>query len=333
MRLVGKNWSEGIVKLMVWLSGIVSYGLSEEIMQQIGQMNVSDSSIWREAQEWGKRFQALEEGEQEGKAVTGRWGGPIRVATPRGRMGVAMDGGMIHIRKEGWKEVKVGCVFDVQEIPTLDKATGDVIEIGHAVRNSYVAHLGGPEEFGAKLWTEADRRGWLGAADSEVVGDGAPWIWNLAEDHFYSSHQVVDWYHAVQHLANAGHLLYGEGEAFRRWYNSSKTALFQGQASRIAQELSAAAQQHATAGEDLEREAGYFRNNSHRMNYQEMREDGWVIGSGMVESGAKQFKARFTGPGMRWSRAGADRLLPIRAAIMSGRFDAVWQRASLLPPA
>ena len=61
--------------------------------------------------------------------------------------------------------------------------------------------------------------------------------------------------------------------------------------------------------------------------YREMREDGWAIGSGMVESTAKQFKARFNGPGMRWSRSGAERLIPIRAAIMSRRSDELWRLA------
>ena len=63
------------------------------------------------------------------------------------------------------------------------------------------------------------------------------------------------------------------------------------------------------------------------MNYLEMRGEGWVIGSGMVESAAKQFKARFKGPGMCWSRDGAEGLLPVRSAVMSGRFEQLWQKA------
>lgn len=67
------------------------------------------------------------------------------------------------------------------------------------------------------------------------------------------------------------------------------------------------------------------------MNYLELREGAWLIGSGMVESGAKQFKARFSGPGMRWSRKGAENLLPIRSAILSGTFDNMWTSAKILP--
>jgi hypothetical protein len=73
--------------------------------------------------------------------------------------------------------------------------------------------------------------------------------------------------------------------------------------------------------EDLLKQAGYFANNQHRMGYLEMRAEGWVIGSGMVESGGKRFKDRFTRSGMRWGRSGAERLLPIRTALLSGRFD------------
>ena len=68
-------------------------------------------------------------------------------------------------------------------------------------------------------------------------------------------------------------------------------------------------------------------------HYIEMREEEWPIGRGMVESGAKQFKARFSGPGMRWSRQGAENLLPVRAAVLSGRFDQMWDAAKNLPPA
>jgi len=249
-------------------------------------------------------------------------------------MGIAMDGGMIHILEEGWKELKIGCVFDVEVRPTLDRETGDHIELARAVHNSYSAHLGGAETFGEMAWAEAARRGWEGAVDTEVVGDGAPWIWNLAADHFYDSHQVVDWFHATEHLANAARLLKGEGTlAATRWFNLQETALFEGHADRIARALNTETSQcSSTVAEELRKEAGYFHKNQRRMQYQEMREDGWAIGSGMVESGAKQFKARFCGPGMRWSRDGAEKLIPVRAAIMGGRFEELWRISYNSPP-
>ena len=311
---------------MVWLSGIVDYETVEEILEKVGQVHVSDSSAWRQAQDWGQEFQALAEAERiRSNLLPGRWGAPCKRAEPKGRMGVAMDGGMIHIRNEGWKELKVGSLFDVEVRPTRDAETREWIELAHAVNNSYVAHLGGPEIFGQMVWAEAARRDWEQAADTEAIGDGAPWIWNLTLEHFYDSRQVVDWYHATEHLAGVARLLKDEGGlAEKRWYNARETTLFEGQAARIAQELEAAARTQPSIAKELEKEAGYFRKNQRRMNYQEMREEGWAIGSGMVESAVKQFKARFAGPGMRWSRPGAERLIPVRAAVMGGRFDDLW---------
>jgi hypothetical protein len=248
-------------------------------------------------------------------------------------MGAAMDGSMIHIRDEGFKELKVGCIFEVEVRPTRDPETGDWEDQAHAVNNSYRAHLGGPELFGQLLWAEARRRDWERAIDTQVVGDGAAWIWNLTFDHFYDSHQTVDWYHATEHLAEAARWLKGEGTlATKLWYNARETALFQGHADRIAQELSDAAEQQPACADEFHKQAGYFHNHQRRMNYQELREGGWLIGSGMVESAAKQFRARFRGPGMHWSRSGAGNLLPVRATIMSRRFDVFWQRAYNSPP-
>jgi hypothetical protein len=244
-----------------------------------------------------------------------------------------MDGSLIHIREEGWKEIKVGSVFEIEVRPTLDERTGDMVDLAHAVHNSYVVHLGGPEVFGDMLWAEARRRQWEDAPDSQVIGDGAPWVWNLAGTHFYRSQQVVDWYHSTEHLAAAVRLTHGESSAdTKRIFKAWEEMLFQGHAQQLSTKLYTLAENHSseTAG-DIRREAGYFANNYRRMNYLPMRSEQWVIGSGMVESGGKQFKARLAGPGMRWSRTGAEHLLPIRGAIMSDRFDELWQRAYHLP--
>ena len=114
--------------------------------------------------------------------------------------------------------------------------------------------------------------------------------------------------------------------------NSSETALYQGHAAGIADELRAAASDQTERAPDLLREAGYFRQHHRRMNYLEMREEEWPIGSGMVESAAKQYKARFCGPGMRWNRKGAENLLPVRTAILSQRYDQLWDRVYNSPP-
>jgi hypothetical protein len=142
---------------------------------------------------------------------------------------------------------------------------------------------------------------------------------------------LVQMAHAVH--AEAARLFKGEGTpAYTLWFNRQETALYQGHAERIAGELEQATPAKPEWAEDLRREAGYFRQHQQRMNYLEMREEDWVIGSGMVEGGAKRYQARLCGPGMRWSRKGAENLTPVRTAILSGRFAERWRAAQNLPP-
>jgi hypothetical protein len=328
-----QHWSEQIAKQAVWLSGLVTFEKAEEILDKIGQIEISDSSVWRRTKAWGERFKAIEAAERaKSMAVPTRDEIILAQGQQPKDMGVAMDGAKVLIRQEGWKELKVGCVFEIEMRPTPDKHTSEVVDLAHAVNNSYVAHLGGPELFGQMVWAEARRRDWMLARETEVLGDGAPWIWNLAGEHFYDSRQAVDWYHATNHLADVAKVLKGEGTAeAQRWFKQQQTPLFEGHAEQIAAGLRQAAQDMPKVADDLRREAGYFQDNCRRMQYMELREEGFPIGSGMVESGCKQFRGRFNGPGMQWSRSGLELLLPVRAAIMSKRFDAMWQAAYNLP--
>lgn len=323
-----------MVKYAVWLSGLVTYAEAATILNTIGEIPISVSSIWRRVTVWGPKSQALET-TQRAVSMASPTREELNQTTPfePQDLGAAMDGGMVHIREEGWKELKVGCVFAVQVRPTRDNHTGETVDLAHAVANTYVAHLGGPAVFGEALWAEARQRHWMQAPETVVLGDGATWIWNLAEDKFFTSRQVVDWYHAKLHLTQAATALHGEGTAAaRRWVRDHETPLLQGHAERLAQQLGQLAQKYPEKAVALRREAGYFQDNYRRMQYLEMREEGFPIGSGMVESGCKQFRARLAGSGMRWSRIGLERLLPIRAAIMSHRFDELWQKVYHLPP-
>jgi hypothetical protein len=167
-------------------------------------------------------------------------------------MGVSMDGASVNIRNEGWKDVKIGVVFDIAVGATKDKQTGEIVDLAHAVHNSYVAHLGGPDVLGEKTWAEARSRGWEQAQDTVVLGDGAPWIWNQASLHFGPSHQVVDWYHAKEHLTAAARLIKPEGtSAFTRWLNRHETFLYQGHADKIAVELEMQARKGTTHAQEL----------------------------------------------------------------------------------
>jgi hypothetical protein len=332
--LYDKHWSEGVAKKAVKYSGKMSFGEAAEALQELGQTEISESSVWRLTQEWGGGMKQVEEKEAEQantmaeQPTPGEDGG-----ASGGRLGASMDGCMIYIRGEEWKELKCGCFFDVEMKETFDPETKEVVEIGHATHSSYISHLGGPEPFGRKLWSEAKRRQWHTAVDTQVVADAAAWIWNLVGDYLYDAHQLVDWYHATEHLSLAAKYAFGEGTLqAKQWYKQQETPLYQGHADAIAQTITEMAEEKPAQRDELLQQAGYFDNHKHRMNYLEMRAEGWVIGSGMIESGGKRFKDRFTKAGMRWSRMGAERLLPVRAAIMGKKFDERWKAAYNSPP-
>jgi len=317
----------------------LSYAEASQLLEDIGQIRLAPSSGWYIGQAWGARIGqelAAEVGQQQ--VAAREWSTPGGRPDAKQRMGVAVDGAMVNIRDEGWKECKIGTIYQVALEKRVDEVSGDAGEFGHAVDMSYAAHLGGPETFGWDVWAEAQRRGWVKACDTQMLGDGAQWVWGLHQEHFHTSVAGVDWWHALEHLSAAQTLLYPQGgPASTQWYNRSKDALYQGHAEQIAQGLLASADREADAerATELRTAGGYFRNNRDRMHYQDMRDEGWPIGSGAVESAAKQFKARFSGPGMRWSRQGAENLLPVRMAVMTGpaRFNDLWSRAyANLPP-
>jgi hypothetical protein len=169
------HWSESVVKYAVWLSGLVTFAEAGKILQTIGEIPISTSSLWRRVAVWGPKCQAVETTQRAASAAAPTREELTQTVPLEGQdLGAAMDGGMVHIREEGWKELKVGCVFAIQQQPTQDKHTGETVDLAHAVSNTYVAHLGGPAVFGDLLWAEARQRRWMQARETIVLGDGAP---------------------------------------------------------------------------------------------------------------------------------------------------------------
>jgi hypothetical protein len=303
---------------MVWLSGLLPYQQCEQVFERIGGVARPNSSIWRQTQNHGERLQAHLEREQEQVR-------PERVVLPdasadhQQRQGISMDGGMVNIRGEGWKEVKVGTVFDIELRLERDPRTGELVEQAHGINMVYSAVLGTVQQFAPAFWAVAVAQAIPQAADTSVTADGAEWIWNLSADYFPDSVQIVDWYHATGHLADAATALYPDDTVkASRWYRSRLKELFQGQGRKIATALDKAG---------LSEHSHYFHTHHRRMHYQEFREQGYPIGSGTVESGVKQFKSRLAGPGMRWSRMAAERMLILRSSVLSHTFDMLWEAA------
>jgi hypothetical protein len=285
----GGHCSEQVAQQAGWLYGHTSGAVAAEALKRLAQVELSETGLWRWVEQWGQPLQAYDQVRQASATALPLRGdaGPNTLRSSQ-NMGVALDGTMIHIRKEGWKELKVGCVFEVDVRRETVPETDAVEDRAHAVNTSYVGVLGRAEPFGRALWTEAVRRRVPHAHDSIVIGDGAHWIWDLAQEHFGSSWQVVDWYHAKQHLHQAADLAFGEGSATgQQWVKTMRTPLYQGKVWKVSARLNELAEEYPRVAKELQSEANYFENNKRRMQYVEVREAGLPIGSGMVESGCK----------------------------------------------
>ena len=319
LTLPRSGFSPAFAKQMVWLSGLLPFGQSVEVMARIGERFMSQSTTWRMVQHYGEQLQTVVEHQREQESVE-------RIQLPDARhdheqrKGVSIDGGMVHIREQGWREMKVGTVFDVELRLERNPQTGDLDEMAHGVNVHYTAVLGTKQEFTPALWALAVEHDLPTARNRSVVADGAPWIWEVAEDVCPDGQQVVDWYHAVEHLYKAAVALYpNESDLAKRqrWFKTYKHHLYMGQIETIISVLNKRGVPHF---------ATYFERHKRRMQYLEFREDGLPIGSGTAESGVKQFKHRLCGTGMRWEEDNANRMIILRSAILGHDFDSLWAK-------
>jgi hypothetical protein len=223
------------------------------------------------------------------------------------RLLIAIDGVRILGTDGEGHEAKVGVVR-----PLCRTATGE-----RRLAASYAASFEPAAAFGRRLAVEAHRRGAEEAGAMAVLGDGAAWIWTLAEEHFPTAVAIVDWYHASERIWELAHALHGEGPAATAWAERMVARLAEGEAARLAAEWRDLACR-GEAARVRDEQVTYFTNQASRMAYHEYRAAGWDIGSGMVESACKHLiGAREKGPGMRWSVAGANAVAQVRVLLFN----------------
>ena len=219
------------------------------------------------------------------------------------------------------REAKLGCVFT--------QTRRD--EKGHPVRDpdstTYVGAIESAEAFGRRLYAEAVRRGLQRAVQVIVLGDGAPWIWGLAAEHFPGAIEIVDLYHAREHLANLGKLLYGPGTpAAKTWVAARIAELDSGTVERLCTALGRLRPRGEEVQEAIRKAQGYFETNAARMRYAQFRSHGMFVGSGVVEAGCKTVVGlRLKQSGMRWTVRGANAIIALRCCELSGRWEDFWE--------
>lgn len=182
------------------------------------------------------------------------------------------------------------------------------------------------DTLGPRLFTEAVRRGFEQARRVVVLGDGAVWIWNLASEHFPGAIQIVDYYHAHEHLSGIGRLVFPDDEKARKtWQEPFSDLLWDGDIPALTMALREVPLEGKNK-ESLRTTLEYCNTNRERMRYRFFREQGLFIGSGVVEAGCRSLIGeRLKCSGMHWSVPGADAFIALRRCLESKGFENYWE--------
>ena len=242
-------------------------------------------------------------------------GVPVVKKETEGRKGKA-DGQPAHTR-----EAKLGCVF------TQTKWDKEGFAIRDPDSTTYVGAIETAEEFGRRLYLEAWNRGWSRAAKKIVIGDGAEWIRNLVETHFPGAIQIVDLYHARQHLWEVARALFpNDAVQQKAWVKiHQKRWLDKGKIEKLVTALRLLRHTNPEIVEKIHNEAEYFEKNAERMRYPKFRRQHLFVGSGVIEAGCKTvIGSRLKQSGMFWTVQGANAILALRCCHLNGRFEEYW---------
>lgn len=313
-------------------------------------MGISATTVWRHHAEVTLQIEVELEREEkevppfvmwpEGEAMD--W---IPACDPiQAHASVSIDGLTVRIREEGYREVKMVSVSEVteleeSELPDLEGASIEGVVVRPAEQgrqeglklecHSYRAVLGEKAAFAPALKAELARRRVRGAGTLTTVNDGAEWIWDVVQSYLpLWCVEVLDWSHAMQNLAKASNAAWGEGtEASRAWLAARKTELWHGQRMQVDIALHQLPRRRGDRGQAIHQVKGYVDQHWDRIQYERFRQEGRPIGSGTVESGAKNVvQWRMKRGGQSWSRPGATRMLAALGELHSRRWSPTRRR-------
>jgi hypothetical protein len=324
--------SGALARLLALLATVAPYPLAARLAGLLLGVTISPMGIWRVAQRLGEaaahHTDALSRYHADSRSI----GAATQTAPSAVVLGV--DGCSLGMQvrstrrrrhngeplpplppvEEGhFREVKTGVLLLPSERVETSPGRRSV------VRRFLVTCLGDADAIFARLYAQLRELGWVGAHTVVVVvGDGAEWIWNRASM-FVRRCEILDFWHALEHAWGFAHLRYGEGSAQAdRWVHEIAEDLRVGKVQEVILRLKRVRPKTPELRESLQALIRYYSENAGRMRYDEYLRLGYGIGSGAVESAHKQVvHARFRQAGMRWSEAGARRLLALRLLLLN----------------
>lgn len=328
LKLGGHSWTPESIKQALSLGvEIPSYRRAAARFEGLTKLPLSKSSLNRLAKEYGGQVVTQQAAEAEAMVKAPAKEEEIvwrEIPEPDSAvMNVSCDGVLIHIREEGWKEVKMVTISAVEAEVALERDEEKEVRL---TRHSYRAGLWEAKEFATQQWAEGCRRGLEKAQQIVSVNDGAAWIWLIIAMCYAPCVEIIDWWHAVEKIWEAANTLWGQGEAHTLvWVKQQKDRLWAGQLRPFLHQVRLACPRGQPLPDKARALVTYVFHHRRRMDYARYRQAGYPVGSGSVESACKVVvQERMKQAGMRWSREGAQAMLALRCVLLSDRWNEVW---------
>ena len=328
----GESVSPGVLRMVGLVGAMVSFKEGHELLHELAGVDVPTKHVERAAEALGREI-----AEDEKRVVEP----PGANETLAPTLYLGMDGTGVPVRKEELvdrpgkqpdgssktREVKLVTIWSAEGRDKHGTPVRDVGSISYSAAIESAARKDAdptPSDFAARVEREATRRGFHRAPRQAVLGDGAKWIWNLADEHFPDAVQIVDRFHAKQHLSDVAKSIYKPGsDLAKQWGRKRHDDLDAGDIKAVLKSL----RRHSPKDEEARKCVEYIEHNRHRMRYPEFRDAGLCTSTGVVEAGCKvAIGTRCKRAGMHWTAAGADAIIALRCSKLSGRFEQFWER-------
>jgi hypothetical protein len=324
--------SPGVLRMVGYVGAMVSFEEGHQLLRELAAVDIPAKHVERAAEALGRE---IAENEKYYAEL------PPAAEKVAPTLYLGMDGTGVPVRKEELvdrpgkqpdgsaktREVKLVTVWSAEKRDEQGVPVRDAGSVSYSAAIESAAHNDtsqAPSQFAARVEREATRRGFALANRRVVLGDGAKWIWNLADEYFPDAVQIVDRFHAKQKLSDVAKSIYGAASDLAQpWARQRYDELDAGSIDTLLSAL----RTHSSKDEQARKCIDYVEGNRARMRYAEFRAAGLCTSTGVVEAGCKTaVGVRCKRAGMHWTVAGADAIIALRCCKLSGRFEDFWER-------
>lgn len=332
LRIENTSLSPALTRMTGTVGALVSFQEGSELLKELAGVAVDAKQVERTAEALGQEI--AEDERQHSEPVDALplpqtlylgidgTGIPLRAEELLGVLGKAEGGAKT-------REVKLCTIWSAESFDADGTPIRDVGSVSYsaAIESAFIPNIAKERSpFAQRVWREAQRRRFPQAARRVTLGDGASWIWNLVGELFPEAIQIVDRFHAKQHLSELGKALYGPAHPrAAQWAKRRQEELDSGK----FRALLAAIRRQVPGSEEARRCLHYFQTNRERMRYPEFHAQGLCTSTGVVEAGCKvAIGTRLKRAGMHWTMRGSNAIIALRCSKLSGRFQDFWERRS-----